>query len=467
MAYIAGVAAVGARRTAPESISQSAQIRSVDVVARVRLDRAGGQRRHFIIQEDRSWAEARGFRGQFAGAGVRAERRQRQLADESLIRCNAAQSTGAASVDESTAVSSNGNGNGNGSDAASTSSTPLTKIDNLLQNDENHRPSLGERARTLATICNRGTLCSASARHGAWPFGSHVDYILDEKGRPVFYLSHFATHTANLKEDSRCSLFLHPEGNKYSAQADARVTLMGRCHEVPAEEVESLRSEFLMEHQHYADVVNFQNFKFYRMEVMEVYFVAGFGSTAKWVYSADYVTAEPDCMMEEGPRIVQDFNKSRVEDLRAMVETYAEISLGAEDAVRMKSIDRLGFDVRIVQQEGVTEVRIPFDMPHGRSVAEPLEARSALSHMALQAWESHRGMDAGTAAVRPAGGKFAWAEVPDERIKNEKRKSLQQLIEDKIEEMMVDEDETAKKAVRDRLKQLEQEDPSLFEEEEE
>jgi len=267
-----------------------------------------------------------------------------------------------------------------------------SKAQVLIENEDANKPSLGERARTLAQQCTHGTLTTSSRRHGGWPFGSLVDYVLDDRGRPIFLLSYFASHTNNILDDSRCSLFLHPPAT--SPQADARVTLLGRCSEVPAGEIDSCRNQFLNTHQHYSEVENFNIFKFYRMDVAEVYYVAGFGSTARWVYSADYANARPDPLLDDNLKMVSEINKNRPEDVRRIATYFAGLKISEHDSVVVKSIDRLGFDIRVVYTEdkNTRELRIPFKTPDGNPVTERLLAQSALVHMALEAWESSNGL---------------------------------------------------------------------------
>ena len=73
---------------------------------------------------------------------------------------------------------------------------------------EGFRPSTVDKARTITHVCTSGTLCTTSRGEHApgtegSPFGSYVDYILDDKGWPVLLLSDQSMHTANIKEFSQ------------------------------------------------------------------------------------------------------------------------------------------------------------------------------------------------------------------------------------------------------------------------
>lgn len=70
------------------------------------------------------------------------------------------------------------------------------------------RPSTVEKARTVTYICSSGTLCTTSALdQEQCPFGSYVDYIIDDKGWPVLLLGEQSLHTQNIKQHDAVSLF--------------------------------------------------------------------------------------------------------------------------------------------------------------------------------------------------------------------------------------------------------------------
>jgi heme iron utilization protein len=69
-------------------------------------------------------------------------------------------------------------------------------------------PTHAERVRTLLSLVSVATLSTLSRKHPGFPFGSLMPFALDSAGRPIFLISIMAMHTQNLKEDSRCSLFV-------------------------------------------------------------------------------------------------------------------------------------------------------------------------------------------------------------------------------------------------------------------
>jgi hypothetical protein len=89
-------------------------------------------------------------------------------------------------------------------------------------------PSAAETARTIVDLVAHGTLCTVG--EDGIPLGTYVSYVLDEAGQPILRLRADAVHTANLKRDPKCSLFVQP--GEYPARLLARVTLIGSVEPV-------------------------------------------------------------------------------------------------------------------------------------------------------------------------------------------------------------------------------------------
>lgn len=82
--------------------------------------------------------------------------------------------------------------------------------DSKHQAEDNHKLSVKVRVRTVVHICRSATLCTASVPHSGVPFGSHVNFVQGSSGRPMFMLALNKTHTKNLAEEPRCSLYCQP-----------------------------------------------------------------------------------------------------------------------------------------------------------------------------------------------------------------------------------------------------------------
>ncbi len=238
-------------------------------------------------------------------------------------------------------------------------------------------PTFADRVHTLLYLSRIGTLSTLSRKLQGFPFGSVMPYGLDENGRPTFLISTMAMHTQNLQADPRSSLLV--------AQADAggdplgasRVTLMGNAQPIPDPEVAAARSLYLARYPHSNNWVDFEDFSFYRMDVMDVYYVGGFGVMG-WISAPEYSHGKPDPLADSAADIIQHMNTDHVEALKLLAGAFAGIE--AQEAA-MTSVDRLGFQVRLKTLEGPRGARIAFL----REVNSPAEARSVLIEMVAQA----------------------------------------------------------------------------------
>lgn len=79
-----------------------------------------------------------------------------------------------------------------------------------------------ETASTIVDITNHATMSTIS--EDGSPLGTYVTYVLTKDGQLILRLRADAVHTTNLRRDSRCSLFIHPQ--------DLPARLLGRCVEL-------------------------------------------------------------------------------------------------------------------------------------------------------------------------------------------------------------------------------------------
>jgi hypothetical protein len=238
-------------------------------------------------------------------------------------------------------------------------------------------PSFGERARTLVHLGRIGSLSTLSRKQPGFPFGSVMPYGLDELGRPVFLISTMAMHTQNLKTDPRASLLVTQPSAEGDPLGASRVTLIGNVHGVPEPELAQTRKLYLDRYANSKYWVDFEDFSFYRMEVVDVYYVGGFGVMG-WVAASEYGVAHPDPLADAMAGIIEHMNADHEGSLVLLARRFAGIE--AELAV-MTSVDRLGFHVRLNTAERVRGARIAFL----REVRSPAEARNVLVEMVEQA----------------------------------------------------------------------------------
>lgn len=238
-------------------------------------------------------------------------------------------------------------------------------------------PSFAERARTLMHLGRIGSLSTLSRKQPGFPFGSVMPYSVDREGRPIFLISTMAMHTQNLKEDPRASLLvtqLDADGDPLGA---ARVTLVGNVLTIPEPELAHARKLYLESYKNSKYWVDYEDFSFYRMNIVDVYYVGGFGVMG-WVAAAEYGEAQPDPLADAMAGIVGHMNADHKDSLVLLARKFAGIK--AEEAA-MTSVDRLGFQVRLKTAEGVRGARIAFL----REVRDAADTRSVLVEMVEQA----------------------------------------------------------------------------------
>jgi heme iron utilization protein len=238
-------------------------------------------------------------------------------------------------------------------------------------------PSFAERARTLAYLVRTGSLSTLSRKQPGFPFGSVMPYALDEHGRPVFLISTMAMHTQNIKADPRASLLVTQPGAGDDPLGASRVTLVGSVLPVAPPEAAEARRLYLERHANSKYWVDFEDFSFHRMDVVDVYYVGGFGVMG-WVSAAEYDQARPDPLADAATGILQHMNADHKDALVLLARKFAGIE--SQEAT-MTAVDRLGFHVRMKTQEGMKGARIAFV----REVRNPEETRKVLVEMVQQA----------------------------------------------------------------------------------
>jgi len=138
-------------------------------------------------------------------------------------------------------------------------------------------PTFAERARTLVFLGRVGTLSTLSRKQSGFPFGSVMPYGLDDHGRPIFLISTMAMHTQNLQGDPRASLLVTQQDTDGEPLGASRVTLVGNVLPVQNIELAEVRKLYLEHHANSKYWVDFEDSSFYRMDVVDVYYVAASG----------------------------------------------------------------------------------------------------------------------------------------------------------------------------------------------
>jgi heme oxygenase (biliverdin-IX-beta and delta-forming) len=238
-------------------------------------------------------------------------------------------------------------------------------------------PTFAERARTLVHLGRVASLSTLSRKQRGYPFGSVMPYGLDEHANPIFLISTMAMHTQNVQADPRSSLLVTQPDTASDPLGASRVTLLGNILPVPEPEVAEARKLYLARYANSKYWVDFDDFSFYRMDVLDVYYVGGFGVMG-WVAASEYYSAQPDPLADTAAEIIQHMNTDHGDALILLARVFAGIE---SQEISMISVDRLGFHVRVKTQDGTRGARIAFLWV----VTNPAEARKVLVEMVGQA----------------------------------------------------------------------------------
>jgi hypothetical protein len=204
-----------------------------------------------------------------------------------------------------------------------------------------------------------------------------MPYGLDDHANPVFLISTMAMHTQNVQADPRSSLLVTQTDTIGDPLGASRVTLVGNILPVPVPEVAEARRLYLERYANSKYWVDFDDFSFYRLDVVDVYYVGGFGVMG-WVSASEYYSGQPDPLADSATDIIQHMNTDHRDALVLLARAFAGIE---SQEVAMTSVDRLGFHIRLKTQDGTRGARIAFL----REVSRPAETRKVLVEMVGQA----------------------------------------------------------------------------------
>jgi heme iron utilization protein len=258
------------------------------------------------------------------------------------------------------------------------------------------RLNVNEKARTVTSVCTSGTLCTKSTYPGIEdaPFGSFVDYVLDDSGNPILLMNEMSMHTINIQSCPIVTLFTQL-GSK-EGQDVSRCSVTGILEKMEKTDVDMdmVRMRYSIKHVYADQVMNSPKFAFYRLKPQKIYFVGGFGVLAKWVEPVDYHAAAPDILAKDASDIVARINRDHSDDLRTTAIQLLGVSNEIE-VIRMTSVDRLGMDIRVTFQMGTRrnklqtdEFRIGFRIP----VQSVEDAKSEILKVFQEAWEKENGL---------------------------------------------------------------------------
>lgn len=243
--------------------------------------------------------------------------------------------------------------------------------------------NLATEARQFLRSTNSAMLSTLSAKFSGYPFCSVAPFVLDHSGQPVILISTIAEHTQNILANPKLSLLVFA-GNE-DLQASARLTLVGQAVPI-AKDDEHLRRRYLRYLPQASSYFTMHDFSFYRIEVIQARYIAGFGKMG-WLTQAEISAAAltmPSPLASQETAIVEHMNADHGHSLINYCRYFH--GLDASHA-EMLGIDSVGFDARVtVKADASTSaasqmLRFNFDQP----IHDAIEARQALVTMSKAA----------------------------------------------------------------------------------
>lgn len=160
--------------------------------------------------------------------------------------------------------------------------------------NEPQKTPLPVAARTLLSQNRTGALATFSTKHPGFPFTSIATYSVSPTGEPVFFFSSMARHSKNLRSNPNASMLVQSDSQKTpgGVLAAGRVTVIGTIKPIEKEHLETIAKGYLTANPEAAQWATFGDFEFYKMEIVDVYVVAGFGAMG-WVDAEQLAKADP------------------------------------------------------------------------------------------------------------------------------------------------------------------------------
>jgi heme iron utilization protein len=224
--------------------------------------------------------------------------------------------------------------------------------------------SHGRAARQTVRRHLSGVLSTHCAKHAGFPYGSALPHMCDALGRPVILISHLAEHTHNIEANDKVSFLVAQTGA--DLQTHGRASVLGRAHGVPHEEVQA---RYLRYHPQGERSLGIGGFRFFRIEPLQVRFIAGFGAI-HWIPGDSYL-APATALQDAEEDILQHMNADHGDTMKLYCQHLHQYT---PHSTTMTGIDLDGFDLR------ADERMLRFEFPSVVTTAG--EARKALIALA-------------------------------------------------------------------------------------
>ena len=230
--------------------------------------------------------------------------------------------------------------------------------------------TLAKEALQFLRTTQSGVLSTFSTKFSGYPFGSVAPFVLDHSGQPIILISTIAEHTKNIIANPKVSLLVF--AGDEDLQANARLTLIGEAIQINKGDTD-LRARYLRYLPQAASYFDMHDFSFYRIEIAQVRYIAGFGKMG-WISGETIQTAEP---RENSQLATQE--SSIIEHIIAYSKHFHNINA---THAQMLGIDNDGFDAKITNEQDKSQIlRFSFDEP----IQDAQSARMALVRMSKMA----------------------------------------------------------------------------------
>lgn len=238
--------------------------------------------------------------------------------------------------------------------------------------------SLAKEALKFLRSTRSGVLSTFSTKFAGYPFGSVAPFVLDHSGQPIILISTIAEHTHNIMANPKVSLLVF--AGDEDLQASGRLTLIGEAKQIDKEDAD-LRARYLRYLPQAASYFEMHDFSFYRIEINQARYIAGFGKMG-WISGNAMQPAE---LIENSPLAVQEtaiiehMNADHMHSLIAYSKHFHNVNATHAE---MLGIDTDGFDAKVNITDGETQIlRFNFEQP----VQDAQSARMALVNMSKAA----------------------------------------------------------------------------------
>lgn len=221
---------------------------------------------------------------------------------------------------------------------------------NLHAQPGNHiiRPSPVDKARTIMYICTGGTLSTTSTMNEAKgvPFGSNVDYILNEQGWPIILLHDHSLHTQNIQSNPLISLNCQlPHSQISPTSGITRVTMLGQACDLTSDELIPLKLAFTLLHPYTEQFIDSNKVRLYKLQPNKILAMGNIDMKYTPIDLMAYEQASPDVVANDISFILPKINTDKQHELILLAKHFLGIS--HVHWVKVISIDRCGFDLRI------------------------------------------------------------------------------------------------------------------------